>query len=512
MWNRRVAAAWGTWLVVGGVITASVCHGLYHQSAAYARKVEADLGRFFGLPVEVGGVTPHSFTAKRFIDVRIWLPDRKDLVFSCPSILWDESGVPGTSDTAIDIYEPVWLLGSDAWEAHEYTRLLQAGLKHNFQAIRVGVVRLHQAKLEWRWPGCHLHADGVDGKLVFDSQGWGQADLVCHDFNGYVTAAPIHISAKVNPEADNLLPEVVLVMPELPLASLGIDQMLQSQVTQGQFAGTITLRQSDEGDRISLAGRATGVRLAEWTQRVPGGAIPGVLNLTIEEVVVKDRQFQELRFRGEASEVGIDGPLARFGWPGIGGTAQLRVFEAILAPDAVRRLSLNGRWDGGSLNTLAQRLLGRTGIEGRLRARINMLVIENNEMVNGDIELSAEPPDGKPGTIERSLLVEAFERVFGLSLPVSMLPQRVEYVQMGMRILADRSEVRILSGQGPAGPALITVRILGQDLPLGTQLDLRYPIDLVRRHADGQIDSLSRRLRESLRPSTRPFSHKQAQP
>lgn len=504
MRKRRVAAAWGTWLVVAGMIAATVAHALYYQSNLYRRGLEADLASFFGLPTEIGSISPHSFTARQLGDVRVWLPEKRDLVFRCPRVIWDKSGAPGGREASIDIHEPVWLLGSEAWRSHDYTRLLQAGLKHNFQAVKLGIVRLHGARLEWQWPGCKLHADGVDGKLVFDAQGRGQADLVCHQFNGHTTSAPIHISARIDPEADDLLPEVVLVVPELPMTSLGLDQILQSPVTQGSFCGTITLMQSRGGDRIVLSGRAEKVRLDEWTKRMPGGAISGLLDLTIERLMVQDRQLRELRFRGEAAEIAADPLLARFGWPQLGGIARLRVLDGRVADGVVRNLHVSGSWDGGSLDGLCQRLFGKTGLEGRLRARINSLVIENERIAGGDIELSGEPPPGQPGTIKKALLTEAFEKVFGLWLPSQLLPDRVQYTQMGVRILIDHEEVRVLSGLGPAGPALITARILGQDLPLGGQLDLHLSVDQLLDQVKGQLDLLPSDLRRRLLTATRP--------
>lgn len=500
MHRRRVAAAWGTWLVVGGALTGTLGYALYHQSDACRRRIEADLREFFGLPLKVGGLAPHSFSARELLDLQVWLPEKGDLVFRCPRIVWDEAGIPGSAETAIDIYQPTWLLGSQTWGHGDYVRVLQAGLRHNFQAVNVGLIRLHQARLEWLGPDCRMDAEGVEGKLVFDAQGRGQADLTCHRFNGYDTAAPIHISARVDPEAEDLLPEVALVVPELPVSRLGLDPMLRSQVTQGEFSGTITLRQSAEGDRITLVGRAASIRLDEWTRRIPGGAIPGTLDLTIEEAVVENQRLQHLRFRGEAGGVVVDSLLSRFGWPQVGGTAQLRVFEAHVAANGVRRLNLAGHWDGGSLDSLCRKLLGRTGLDGRLRADINLLVIENNEIVSGDIELAAEPPNGRPGTIQQALLAEAFEKCFGLALPTGLLPERVEYVQMGVRILVDRKHVRVLSGHGPAGPAVITTRILGQDLPLGGQIDVRFPLSELLSKAEGPLQKLTRDLKGHLLP------------
>lgn len=510
MWKRRLLAAWGIWLAVGGVIAVTVCHAVYRQSDAYRREIQSDLQQFFGLPMEVGDVAAHGFTSRQLKDVRVWLPGRTDMVFRCPLIVWDTAGVPNTEETSIDIHQATWMLGSQAWGSGDYTRVLQAGLRHDFQAIRVGLVRFHQARLEWLWPGCRLYVEGVDGKLVFDAHGQGQADLVCHNFNGYTTSAPIHISARVDPEAEDLLPEVVLVVPELPLNSLGLNEILQSQVTQGAFSGTITLRQAREGDRLSFTGKAAGLRLDEWTQRVPGGAISGTLNLTIEEAVVQGRQLRDIRFRGDADGIAVDRLFSRFGWPEFGGTARLRVFEAHLAADAVRKLNIAGQWNGGSLDSLCSKLLGRTGIEGRLGARINSLILENDQIVSGDVELSAEPSNGRAGTIQRALLLEAFEKVFGLSLPSSLLPEQVEYVQMGVRMLIDRREVRILCGQGPAGPAVITTRLLGQNLPLGAQLDVRIPIDEIRAKVEEPLDDLKRDLRkrlgapDALLPASRP--------
>jgi hypothetical protein len=502
MWNRRWVAAWATWLAVGGAIGGTVAHALYYRSDLYRHRVEARLTRFFGLPTYLEEVEPYSFTARQFTGVELWLPDKRDVVFRSPRVVWDTYAGPEASGTVIDVYHSTWSLGSANWEKPDYERVLQASLRHNFREINLREVRFHQARLTWLRPDCRLLAEGVDGKLVFDSEDHGQADLVCYRLNGFSVTDPIRISARVDPRSDELLPEVNLTVPGFPMAALGLDQILQSHVSQGSFSGRITFLRTAVGDVISLAGHASGARLEEWTRRVPGGAIPGLLDLTIEEARIEDHRLEHLRFRGEAGELDADALLARVGWPDIGGTVRVKVLDAALSDSAVQRLVVSGQWTGGSLDKLSEKLLGKTGLHGKLRARINSLALENNEIVSGDLELAAEPLDGRAGTVDRALLLEAFKKYAGISLPTSLqslLPGRVDYVQLGIRILIDRQQVRVFSGRGPAGPALITVRVFGQDLPIGGDLDLSFPLSEVMHQAVGRIDSLKQRLE---RPSS----------
>ncbi len=506
MWNRRTAAAWGTLLAIGGAVGATIGYGAYYRSDCYRRGIESELERFFGLPTMVGAIEPHSFTARGLTGVEIWLPRRRARVFGCPRVLWDAAGTGEADGTVLDIYDAAISIGSEQWEEEDYMRVLRASLQHNFQDLNIHQVRFHNARMDWPREDFRLTAGGVDGKVVFDDQGRGLAELTSHSLNGVTVTEPIRIAARIDPQSEDFLPEVTLVVPTLPLAALGLDRVLQSRVTQGTFAGRITLHQSPGGDEFHLAGLAEEVRLAELTRRLPGGPLPALVNVTIDDARIRDRRLAAVTFHGEVSELEIDALLGQLDWPGIGGTARVTVYKARLADGSIRSLSVAGEWGGGSLDKLTLALLGKTGIQGRLRIRVNALLIRNNKLISGDVELMADPPPGRTGTVDRALLAGLFEEYLGLPLPealLALLPEQIEYVQLGARLVIDRQRLRVLSMDGPAGPAIITIRASERDFALPGHVDLSFPLAPILSRMQERIGRITSAWKERLAtPST----------
>ena len=254
----------------------------------------------------------------------------------------------------------------------------------------------------------------------------------------------------------------------MPLTALSLQEVLGSPITQGSFAGEITLRQSQQADTVELAGVVQDVRLEEFTGRMQGGPLSGLVNLNIYRGVIRDRQLQFLRFSGELRDLDMNPLLHRYGLPDIGG-------------ETIQSLSIAGHWHGGSLGGLSQLLLGSRAVDGGLDVRINSLVVRDNQLTSGNIDLHAEPPTGKPGTIDRQLLLDLLERYLGFQVPAMlarMLPQSVEFVRAEGKLLIDGTRLQILtlpdatSGNG----ALLTVRIGGQELPMVRAIEQSFDL------------------------------------
>ncbi len=120
--------------------------------------------------------------------------------------------------------------------------------------------------------------------------------------------------------------------------------------------------------------------------------------------------------------------------------------------------------------------------------------------------MEGEPIPGQPGLIDRGLLLDLVQKEWGFSLPEKLLPEMVEFVQMGAKLLIRDGQVRVVSGNGPVGRALITIRVFGQDIPLLADLDQSYPLEpLLKRAADRAVELKSRiQKRLATMPATRP--------
>jgi hypothetical protein len=496
-------AGLAVFLLIGGSIGVTVGYGLYYRSDAYRRDVQGKLEAFFGLPVDLQTILPHSLTARELFGVSLWLPDRRARVFHGPHILWNNHD----KGARLDVYDGDIVIGDPSWENQDYMHVLRASLQHDFKLLNVREVRLHRTRITWPRNGIRIIAQDTEGKMEFDDNGQGWAQLTCRTLNGTTSTEPISIAARIDPESEELLPEVTLGVPPLPLTSLGLESIVGSEVQRGWFAGRIVLNQTAANSRIKAGGQLEDVQLAEWTARLPRGAIPAELELSIDEAVFAGRKLESILFRGRVDRLDVDALLRQFDGPLLGGTAWLTVDRLSLADAVIQRLSLSGQWMDGSLSELVQFALGRGGVEGSLWIRINSLVVEGNRPVSGDISIVARPDGGELGQIDRDLLVACLKDQLGVALPESLLPEKLPYVHMGARIHIEDGKAWLLAGNGPAGPALITVRSLGSDIPLLPQLRASIPLDaLLARLEEGlsRLETIWARPPNASQPARAP--------
>lgn len=503
---QRALLAGAVFVVVAGVVGSTLAYGLYYSSDLYRGRVEDGLARFFGLPMDVGAVAPSTFSARWLLDVEAWLPDRRGQVFCAPMVLWSRDPDRPQAGRVVDIYNARWTVGSPAWRRDDYHRVLRAGFAHDFRDMQVRCVRLHQTRLEWPHGQFRMTLDGADGEVRFAPDGTGRAELQCNVLNETYVPDPIRVTARIDPLADELVPELSLRVPTLTLAQLRLDQLLDSEVTQGTFAGEITRRWGPGGEQWRLAGRLGNVRLEQLTPRLAGGPVHARVDLAIREGLIRDGQLERLVFDGQVGDLDVARLLQRWDIPPIGGEVRLRVHGGVLTGAGIEHLSVTGAWTGAPLDPLARALLGERGIAGALELVINGLIVEGGRVISGDLDLRAVPPPGRDGTISRALLSRLVEELFGLSVPNQMLPARVPYEQLGVKVFINERGLRVLPGQGPAGPALITTRLWGRRVPLLSQLDRQFDLGVLHARLRPRVGYLEQLLRERLPwpPTSRP--------
>src|SRR5207249_11418664 len=110
---------------------------------------------------------------------------------------------------------------------------------------------------------------------------------------------PMQITARLAPREAQFLPEVTLTVPTLPIKRLGIEEALRTRISQGSFAGQITIRSTREGDQIELKGTARSVLLEEFTGQLSEGPIQGQMDITIDEARVRNHALERLRCSGQ---------------------------------------------------------------------------------------------------------------------------------------------------------------------------------------------------------------------
>ena len=454
-------------LGVGGSLAATVAYAAYVRSSAYRADVVSDLSQKLGLSTSVDAIHPLSLSSREFRGVRVMVPDGSTTVFSCDRAVWRDVSVEGRRRYALDLSTGHLLLGTGQWRRSDYQQMLDSGLGHDFSRLGLSEIHLDRMDLEWFHPDFRLTFGGAYGEVLFDDDGTGRASLNARTLNDTLLESPVNISALFTPGSGLTFHEVVLTVPTLPLSVLGLDRLLQSTVTQGTFNGQLIYREeSADGDSRTLeaAGRLEDASLWELTQRLPGGPYTGRVSATLDQVRVVDGRLDELRFQGTLSGVCLGDVVPAIQATGDDGTADLRIHQAEYRNGVIRYLSVSGRADDISAETLSG-LLGHGMMTGRLRVRVNSLIVVDDQIQSADLEIHAVAPPDRPGTIDRDALALVARELFGFDLQM-VLPRKIEYAELGARLVLDHGRLRIHGTHGPDGRTVATIRLFGRDWPV----------------------------------------------
>jgi hypothetical protein len=484
--ERLILAAVVT-VVTLAAVGATLVYALRFRTARYRANIERELTAFFSLPTEIGAIEPHTLRSRVFRDVRIWLPDRRDLIFDCPQAVWSEWPDGDRDAVELELTGGRLAIGSPQWLPDDYYRVLRAAISRNLPDLSLREVRFNGMDLIWPRADVELTAEGVTGRVRFDPDGQGEATLIAQSLNGHPVTEPIHISAEIVPDADAFLPEVRLKVPSLPVATLKLDQLLDAPIRSGRFSGTITYHCSGEREVVSVTGEATGLELTELAALTPFGPISGTVGLRIDEAVIPDPPYgglASITFSGRVDGLGF-GPLAeRAGWPEIRGRAYLNVPQARLEGRSIRQFDATGRIEGVPLEPITQRL-GAGVVRGDLSIQVNGLHIRDDALVvlDADVDVRA-PAEGGPGAIDRTLLLGALQELIGFELPPQfhdLLPEHVAYRRIGAKVLVSAGRLRLLGLHGSDHNAIMTLDLLGQPIEIPAPAR-SYPVEpLVRR-------------------------------
>jgi hypothetical protein len=229
------------------------------------------------------------------------------------------------------------------------------------------------------------------------------------------------------------------------------------------------------------------------------------MDLRIEGARIRDQKLEMLRFGGQVRHLEVNSVAPHLHLPLIGGELRLLLENGVVGPRGIEALFATGQWTGASLDELSTALLGRTGVRGQLQLAINSLTVAGGELTAGDIDVIATPPPAGRGTIERDLLLELLQRQLGLPIPAALLPEQIEFVQIGAKLVIGEGKLRVLSLQGPAGPAILTLQAFGATRPLLENVDQSFELKPLMDRLAGPLGQLKSAVRERIRRShTRP--------
>lgn len=491
MLSRRYIALALLALASAGSLAVSGGYAWYLRSPGYRARVAADLSGVLGLPADIGGVVPRSRLVRQFLDVRVWLPDRRDVALRCTeAAVVRRPTAQNPQAYELELNGGTCEISTRTWLRGDYRQIVESGLRPGFSPDGPEEVSFAQMNVRVIRDGFEMVLNNASGTVEFRDAHVGHAVAFCHDFNGYLARDPIMLTATFSPLVEGVrVDQVELTVPRLPLGTLKLDGFVGAPVSSGAFLGRLRYSESG-GRRLSIAGRCFDVALEEWTGRY----FPAPLHGRCDELELLEFSFEErtptrLRFRGVVNDLVIGEVLAPLGLAAVGGRTTLRVREADLSPIGIERLIATGRSDGIALEPLTAHLgLGR--MSGVAQLAIGDLTIEQNRLRSLSAALRVVSDDPTPRWIEGQLLREVVKRVLAFELP-PMLPERIEYSELGVRLEVQDEVLRVFGTHGEGDRTILTVRLLGRDVALISEprdpIDLAPQLDRLRALAAAQL-------------------------
>lgn len=450
-----------------GSLSLTIGVAWYLRSASYRATCAAVLSNALGLPSEIGGIVPLSRSAREFRDILVWLPDKRGVAHSC------ERAIVQYTPTARDPLEyEIELIGGTSeistrtWLRSDYRDVIESGLRPGF--TEYGPRRVKFSKIHLVFERDDFRADLSDaaGTVDFDDPLHGRARAICASLNGYASSEPVLLTAAFSPTSDGIrADQLVLTVPSLPLAIMGLNQLAGLLISQGTFDGKLVYSEPDGQKRVVVTGHCAGLDLTELTGGRLGlgwrGRCP---EIEMQELRVENRVPRLLRFRGRLEDVEIGDILGTLGLTETVGRVSLTVGEAQISPAGVERFVASG--DCADLDLAAlSKALGLGVMTGVLRVRIADLTIVDSRLKSAEVTLAVPDAGDTPNWIEGRVLREIARRLLKLELP-PILPERVEYSKLGVRLEVQDEELHIFGTHGEKEATILTVRLLGRDLPL----------------------------------------------
>ena len=461
--HRRILLAL-TILLAGGSLGLTAAYGLRLRSQSYRRDVERELSAFFELPCEVTRIRGRTFSSRAFEGVKIYLPDRRDQIFSCATAVWHELERRGEPVNRLDLLDGILILGSDRWDNSDYRQVLESGLAHDFSELNLSEVEMSNFEIAFDRGNLSIRCRQASGTIDMSQAEVGVARLSAYELNGHPVDEGVRIHARFSPRSGIEVSELNLSLPEVPLTSIGLAPALGGEITRGRFAGRVRyLDQLPSGlPEVLIEGELQDADLSELTRGVHLGPFQGNFSVIVDNARLYDSVVTHFQGRGYITDLGFGAFAPLMERSDLSGSASFHVDEVDVALGRINRLRLDGIVRDLSLQEWLQRW-GQGSAKGQLEVRVNNLDIMGETIKSADIVITAAPPEDGPGTIDRALLVGVAEKVLNFSwpqaLPQGILPKQVEYVQFGVRLHVQDNRLRILGTHGAGNDTILTVKM-----------------------------------------------------
>jgi len=495
---RRALLLWVCVLGGGGSLLATAGYGLRLHSAPFRRQMERELADFFDLPCDIGAIRPLTFSSRAFDEVAVWLKDRRARVFQCRLAVWHERRVNGSEIHDLDLADGAMTLDLDRWQPVDYADVLDAGLRRDYTAARLDRVRLTDFDLQVRAGAIEMRCGEAEGEVSLADPSDGRARLAAAELNGHRPLEPIQVHARFSHARGVQFRELVLTVPEMPLAAVGVDRALDVATSGGRFRGRIEYRQDGSIPHLRVSGHVADVALHELTAALPTGPLHGLLDVAIDEAQIVNRSLSRLLGHAEVRGLRLADISSLLGGHRLSGSADLSIRAIDAADGGIRHLLADGGARDVALEDLSAFFdYGRA--TGRLRVVLNGLRVREGAIEWADLRVESVPAPGQAaaGWFDRRLLLTGLREFVDVTwpekVPPEVLPGEIEYRRLGVRLLVEHNRLRVLGTHGPRRDTILTIRLLGMDV--GVVKSLRREIDLTPWLAE-----VRRRLTERPRP------------
>lgn len=475
--KRRILAG-GLIIVLYGSVCALAGYALYVRSDSYRLSRAQALSEALKFPSEIGGVAPRSVRSRQFNDLRIWMPDRTGLALSCNTAIVHSTPQPDDPEAyEIELRGGNCEVSRRTWLRADYRALLESGLRPGFDPDGPRRVRFSHMDLTIAHERFQARLSNAAGQVSFVDLTQGRATAACLELNGRPTVEPVFFQSVFSPTVKGVrIDEFSIRVPAVPLAALNLEPLLHSDIESGIFAGRVVYREVADHTEVSMSGRCQSLDLQELTRGLLDPPWRGRLpEVELVEFRVEDRLPAALEFRGAVTDVVPGDILALWNLHGIEGKLTMHVIRARMTRHGIEHLSATGRCDGISLNALSESMgLGR--MSGRLQVVLDDLTIRQNRLASLKASISIADGESNANWIEGELLRELVRRSLKISLP-PVLPERIEFTQLGLRIDVQDEVMHIFGSHGPKERTILTVRLMGQPLPLISEPDFPIPLE-----------------------------------
>lgn len=462
-----IISTWAVLLLIVGAGTSVLAVMGYLRSDGYRHAMERRLGDRLGLRLEMDRVDITSIRGRRLLGARAYLPESGTQVFEAARTDWalvpDEAG----RRYALTLADGWLLAGEGRWRRPDYERMLARGFGHDFSSLRIGRILVRDVDLRFAGDGLRIDVGRCAGGIDLRDDGGGEGELTSSMLNGWTVSPPLTVRVRFDPSlgGNPRFRSAAMQTPPIPLSALlgGSERRDDGGGSGGTFTGSIGYDSTESAARLTAGGRVDRGDLTLLNDLFPSRRWAGLIDVELKRMTLVDRRLVDLDLDGYVEGLEVSG-LLRPGAARRLGRVDLRMDELRVRAERIESFRGGASVSDVSLADVAD-LFDAGGVAGTCTIEISNLVIRDDVIVEADATLNVTAPDDLPGFVDRELVGRLAKSWVGVN-PAALLPERLEYSRLGVRLRVRDGELRLLGSHGADGKTILTARVWGRDVEL----------------------------------------------